>query len=89
MCTVCEFVLNFFFFLTRKMEKQKTALLDAYIKLGLAQADTILESPPENTDETQDDLELPLVIVDEVNDTHREIIKWAEPTDVKVLVSSI
>ncbi|KAL5005334.1 hypothetical protein ScPMuIL_018790 [Solemya velum] len=72
-----------------KMDKQKAALLDANVKLGLAQADAILKSPSELTDDSQDELELPLVIVDEVNDTYREIIKWAEPTDSKVLPFSI
>ena len=59
------------------MDKQKSALIDALVRLGCAQADSLLETPA--------DEELPQeVSVSSVDNTYEEIQKWADPNDSKV-----
>lgn len=69
------------------MDKQKDTLIEAYIKLGTAQADAILEAErilEEESEETK--IELPPVSKEALNDTFIELQKWSDLTDSKVCV---
>ncbi|KAJ8310382.1 hypothetical protein KUTeg_012247 [Tegillarca granosa] len=73
-----------------EMDKQKDTLIEAYVKLGTAQADVILEGErilEEESEETK--VELPLVTKDDLNDTFIELQKWSDLTDSKVIGFSV
>ena len=55
------------------MDKQKTSLIDAIVKLGSAQADAILE-----TTEGQIPME---ISVGDVDETFKDLQKWADVTN--------
>ena len=73
------------------MDKLKAMLLDAYVKLGCAQADAIAR-PPEVTElSTEESLEDPSIVslspqvtVQDIDETFVQIQKWADLNDVKV-----
>lgn len=68
------------------MDKQKSALVEAYVHLGCAQAD-VLSQPQEATDSTDDSSSVivpPQVSMKDLDDTFVEIQKWADLTDAKV-----
>ncbi|XP_046339901.1 tripeptidyl-peptidase 2-like [Haliotis rufescens] len=70
-----------------EMDKQKSALVEAYVHLGCAQAD-VLSQPQEATDSTDDSSSVivpPQVSMKDLDDTFVEIQKWADLTDAKVL----
>ena len=61
------------------MEERKSHVITALVKLGCAQADSIL-----NSEEAQEDNVDGLCSVEDVDKTFSEIQKWAEVTDSKV-----
>ena len=61
------------------MEERKSQVITALVKLGCAQADSIL-----NPEEVQEDHADGLCTADDIDKTFTEIQKWVEPTDSKV-----
>ncbi|CAI9728027.1 tripeptidyl-peptidase 2-like [Octopus vulgaris] len=88
-----------------EMDKQKNILIDTFVKLGCAQADTHLEAmKPLNAvtsgddeqvtgveDDEDNDCEhvIPKVPIQEIDSIFEELIKWVDPFDSKVIEFSV
>jgi tripeptidyl-peptidase-2 len=74
-----------------EMDKQKTILVDAYIRLGCAQADTLLEQEPsvgENQNQVADSTTADVKLED-LDATWAEILKWSDTADSKVSMLTV
>ena len=67
----------------RDMEERKSHVIIALVKLGCAQADSIL-----NPEEAQEEHADSLCTAEDVDKTFSEIQKWADATDSKVSVAT-
>ncbi len=70
------------------MDKQKTSVIDAYVRLGCAQSDMLLEQAKSESLESSADstAESTSVTVEDVEETVKSLQKWVELTDSKVWV---
>lgn len=73
----------------RQMEKTRTALIDAYVRLGCAQGDSLLhqnkmESPIESPNTSPTSTTLPNVTASDLELTVTEVQKFIELSDTKV-----
>ncbi len=64
------------------MDKQKATLIDAHVRLGSAQGDSILEQ--KKTEDKPSSTSLPEVSIKDVDDTVQDLQKWADLNDSKV-----
>lgn len=76
------------------MEKTRVALIDAYVRLGCAQADSVLnenktESPIQSPSTSPTSSLPPSVTPTDVDSTVAEVQKFVELTDAKVLLVDV
>ena len=68
------------------MDKQKSSLLDALVRLGVAQSDVVLQNEKSGSEQKAESAQAqPEVAVKDVDATWAEIMKWAEMNDNKVM----
>lgn len=72
------------------MDKQKGHLIEAYLRLGCAQADAIIEpakspaEPQPHSTAEEEPPKFPPMTIEEVDETYNEMLKWIDATDAKV-----
>ncbi len=74
-------------FVDRDMDKQKGWLIDSLVRLGCAQADVISEREKEGQEDTSSTTSsLQDITINDLDNTVRDLQKWADLTDSKVRI---